>query len=41
MMEYLNDTKFLEEVDNLKIRVQYAKIILLDFATEKPIKEIQ
>lgn len=41
MREYLNDTKFLEEIDKLKIRVQYAKIILLDFATEKPIKEIQ
>lgn len=40
-MEYLNDTKFLEDVDNLKIRVQYAKIVLLDFTTEKPIKEIQ
>lgn len=34
------DTKFLNELDKLKLRVQYAKIILLDFA-EKPLKEIQ
>ena len=31
---------YLNELDKLKLRVQYAKIILLDFA-EKPLKEIQ
>lgn len=40
MFNYLNDYNFLQEIDKLKIKVQYAKIILLDFE-EKPIKEIQ
>lgn len=40
MFEYLNDMEFLQKIDKLNVRVQYAKIILLSF-DEKPIKEIQ
>lgn len=40
MEDYLKDTEFLRKLDKMKIRTQFAKIILLDFA-EKPIKEIQ
>lgn len=40
MNDYLKDTEFLRKLDKMKIRTQFAKIILLDFA-EKPIKEIQ
>ena len=40
MEDYLKDTEFLRKLDKMKIRAQFAKIILLDFA-EKPIKEIQ
>lgn len=39
MYEYLQDIDFLEKLDKSKTRVQYAKIILLDFQ-ENPIKEI-
>ena len=41
MFEYLNDMDFLTQLDKLHMRVQYAKIILLSFKDEKPIKEIQ
>lgn len=41
MFEYLNDMGFLMQLDKLHMRVQYAKIILLTFADEIPIKEIQ
>lgn len=41
MFEYLNDTDFLTQLDSLHMRVQYAKIILLSFKDEQPIKEIQ
>lgn len=41
MFEYLNDMDFLMQLDKLHMRVQYAKIILLTFADEVPIKEIQ
>lgn len=41
MYEYLNDMDFLMKLDKLQMRVQYAKIILLTFKDEKPIKEIQ
>lgn len=41
MFEYLNDMDFLMQLDKLHMRVQYAKIILLTFADEIPIKEIQ
>lgn len=40
MFEYLNDYVFLQAIDKMKIKVQYAKIILLNFK-EEPIKEIQ
>lgn len=40
MNDYLKDVEFLRKLDRMKIRTQFAKIILLDFA-EKPIKEIQ
>lgn len=38
--EYLNDKQFLNEIDHLKFRTQYIKIILLNWK-EKPIQEIQ
>ena len=41
MFEYLNDIDFLTQLDKLHMRVQYAKIILLSFKNEEPIKEIQ
>lgn len=40
MYEYLTDTEFLKELDAAKVRVHYAKLILLSF-DEKPIKEIE
>ena len=41
VFEYLNDIDFLQKLDKLHLRTQYAKIILLSFKDEKPIKEIQ
>lgn len=41
MFEYLNSMDFLTQLDKLHMRVQYAKIILLSFKDEEPIKEIQ
>lgn len=41
MFEYLNDMDFLTQLDKLHMRVQYAKIILLSFKDEEPIREIQ
>lgn len=41
MFEYLNDMDFLTQLDKLHMRVQYAKVILLSFKDEEPIKEIQ
>ncbi len=38
---YLNDSAFLREMDELPVKEQWVKITLLDFATEKKIKEIQ
>lgn len=38
--EYLEDKQFLLKVDNMQIKKQYAKIILLDW-NENPIQEIQ
>jgi hypothetical protein len=40
MYEYLEDMTFLEKLDRLHLRTQYARITLLTF-DEKPIKEIQ
>ena len=40
MFDYLNDLEFLTKLDELHLRTQYAKIILLSF-DEKPIREIQ
>lgn len=37
---YLKDSSFLKEIDKLKIKEQFVKIILLDFY-ENPIREIQ
>ena len=39
-MEFLNDITFLQELDKLKVRVSYAKLVLLNFQ-EEPIREIQ
>ena len=41
MFEYLGDMDFLTQLDKLHMRVQYAKIVLLSFRDEEPIKEIQ
>lgn len=41
MYEYLNDIKFLEKIDKLRLKTHYAKIILLSFDKEEPLKEIQ
>ena len=38
---YLLNEDFLKEVDNLKVKYEYAKISLLDWTTEDPIREIQ
>lgn len=38
---YLDDMDFLIQLDKVNMKVQYVKIILLNFADEKPIKEIQ
>lgn len=39
--DYLNDPSFLKTIDEELVKEQYIKIILLNFATEKPIQEIQ
>lgn len=41
MYDYLQDTEFLQKLDNMKIKTQYIKLILLDFVTEEPIQEVQ
>lgn len=41
MFKYLDDMDFLTQLDKLHMQVQYAKIILLSFKDEEPIKEIQ
>lgn len=38
---YLNDSAFLREMDELPVKEQWVKITLLEFATEKKVKEIQ
>ena len=38
---YLNDRKFLEELQELKVKEQYLKVELLDFSTERVVQEIQ
>ena len=38
---YLLNEDFLKEVDNLRVKHEYAKISLLDWTTEDPIREIQ
>lgn len=40
MYEYLKDTQFLNLLDNVKVKTQYIKLTVLDFA-ENPIREIQ
>lgn len=40
MYEYLKDSEFLQKLENMNIKTQYIKLIMLDFA-EKPIREIQ
>ena len=40
MYEYLKDSEFLQKLENMNIKIQYIKLIMLDFA-EKPIREIQ
>ena len=39
--KYLTDSSFLREMDELPVKEQWVKITLLNFATEKPITEIQ
>lgn len=41
MREYLKDTKFLSMLDEMRIKKHYAKITVLSFIDEKPIREIQ
>lgn len=41
MFEYLNDIDFLAELEKLHMKVQYAKIVLLTFQNEIPLREIQ
>lgn len=41
MFGYLNDMDFLQKLDKLHMRTQYAKIVLLSFKDEIPIREIQ
>ena len=40
MYEYLQDSIFLDKLENMNIKIQYIKLIILDFA-EIPIREIQ
>jgi len=40
MFGYLNDMDFLQKLDKLHMRTQYAKIVLLSFKDETPIREI-
>ena len=41
MREYLKDSKFLSMLDEMRIRKHYAKITILTFVDEKPLREIQ
>lgn len=41
MREYLTDSKFLSMLDEMRIKKHYAKIIVLSFVDEKPLREIQ
>lgn len=41
MREYLKDSKFLSMLDEMRIKKHYAKITVLTFVDEKPLREIQ
>ena len=41
MKEYLKDTKFLSMLDEMRIKKHYARLTVLTFIDEKPIREIQ
>ena len=41
MREYLKDTKFLSMLDEMRIKKHYARLTILTFIDEKPIREIQ
>ena len=41
MYPYLNDNTFLSALDKIHLRTTYARIFLLDFTTEKILREIQ
>lgn len=41
MREYLTDSKFLSMLDEMRIKNHYAKITVLSFVDEKPLREIQ
>lgn len=41
MREYLKDSKFLSMLDEMRIKKHYAKLTILTFSDEVPIKEIQ
>ena len=41
MREYLKDTKFLSMLDEMRIKKHYARLTVLTFMDEKPIREIQ
>ena len=41
MREYLTDSKFLSMLDEMRIKKHYAKITVLSFVDEKPLREIQ
>ena len=40
MREYLTDSKFLSMLDEMRIKKHYAKITVLSFVDEKPLREI-
>ena len=41
MYEYLKDSYFLQQLENMNIKIQYIKLVVLDFKNEIPIREIQ
>ena len=41
MREYLKDSKFLSMLDEMRIKKHYAKLTILTFVDEKPLREVQ
>ena len=40
MREYLKDSKFLSMLDEMRIKKHYAKLTILTFVDEKPLREV-